>query len=447
MKQPTSFGTHFGDGIVPQDAILMHNKNIHTLKKKGEMVNDSFGSDDTTAVPGSMDTPERDSLYNNDATITDNQEDDDNDGEEEEEEAEDVPYSNESDANDDNDNTIEDEIDTWLNYLRTDIKSLASSIRSTAGGVAHFVHRSAINVVNEIKSLDHIDDDYGDDDDDDDVEINLDGDDDDAVEESRVDATIESVDDAKVPKYISTNILGGNIYPLFGSTNTTEKLLLPWEIQNDSTTPTSIKDDAVLKQRILQMSQNDENILSKNYSCMDEILIKNAINAMFDGDTSPVHDLIHDLLKYDPQLLHVHTQHQFDTNRTTTTDSMRMSNDEKNFWYKYFYACTMERNRYLSEIAVSVIPTKLVVENNDNMGPPKVIERTDMTPSPKDTENDDDDGDDDDDDDDSYICLANVPKAPFSSSMKSIDSMVFVENVSPSSPNPVVPNNIFKLFG
>lgn len=449
MKQQTSFGTSFEVGVEQHDALRMQSNKNHTLKK-GEMMNFSFESDDTTAIPGSTSTPERGSHSNNEITNTDNQ-DYENDEEED--------VTNESDAND-TDDAIEDEIDTWLNSIRTDIKSLAMTLRSTAGGVAHFVHRSAVTVVNEIKSLDHIDDDG-------DVEVdesNMGGEDEDDVDERRFNEIDDNSEAPNDPEELdTTNIeFSWDKYPFFGSIKSSGKLLLPWESQNSNnvvdhgTAPSCmINHDATLQERIFLISHHEENFVTPKRSYSDD----NVTNHDFFSvcDMFPVQALIQKLLKYDPQLLYVHSKHQFDTNRTTDTKIM-MNDDEKNFWYNYFHACTVVRNQYFSETAVDATSTQLQIDDvripiepdvtlpRENIETTNVISTSAAMPSDciKDAEAESSPNGvpDGDDDDNSYICLSEsddhspltkIPPAPYSSGMKSIDSMVFVEDVSPTS--------------
>lgn len=435
MKQQTSFGSTIDDGAV-QLNLLPHGCCIHNTKE-GEKLSFRLESDDATAEsrsPGSVTTPGISN--NNDNTLIHNQGEDD----------EDIAASNESEAND----QIEEEIDSWLNYIRTDIKSLAMTLRNTAGGVAHFVHNTALTVVNEITSVDN---------DDNDVDVDESSVNDavpiqDVVTQTLVNDDFEDIDavsDAEVPANTNSDV-SENIYPFCGSIKSPTTFLLPWEIKDttgsaeqDDEAKSAYIDDVALKQLILLISQDEEIFTSTKQTSND-------YNLVFDRNAFLIFDLIEELFKYDPQLLHVYTKFQFRENDKSTTKSM-MHDDEKVFWYNYFQACTLVRNQYINEttssttseiIVESVMPSVSDISLSREEAETCTFTGTMMTPH---VMNDDDENgknfDGCDDDESSYICLSesddrsNIPKAPYSSGMRSIDSMVFVENESLTTTIPV----------
>jgi hypothetical protein len=135
----------------------------------------------------------------------------------------------------------------WLGGIGADFRTLAITLRETAGGVVSFVHRSAINVAHEIALLEEVDDLVAD--------------------ESNLEA---------------------------------EPLHLPWEIENEEGV---YKEDEYLKKRIMDLSERESTFMEPFSSHATE----EEDNDDFVLDDARVH-IIRQLLKIDHQLSSTHAR-------------------------------------------------------------------------------------------------------------------------------------------
>lgn len=181
------------------------------------------------------------------------------------------------------------EEDSFFEAIGADIRTLAASLRDTAGGVAHFVHKSALSVAAEIARLEDED---------------------------------RQREEGLLPEDIAA---------------TEAQLKLPWEVQrqdkedNDSV---YLIEDEILKERILDISKDDRSFL------MPATINPEGGDIEFILD-EPHIQLIRRLLEIDGNLAATHA-------RLSGRSDVR----ETVFWGNYFDRCEQCRIDYLGKECV-----------------------------------------------------------------------------------------------
>jgi hypothetical protein len=182
----------------------------------------------------------------------------------------------------------EEEGGGWFGGMSADFRVLASSIKNTAGGVASFVHRSALSVAAEIAALEHDED------------------------------TEHGEHCAK-----SSSGEGG-------------PLRLPWEVKSEEST---FNEDTLLKEKIMSLSSKESTFLQPFSSQKQDGAGDHHTNEqdVFVLDESRI-QLIRQLLELDDQLAATHA-------RLSGRSDVR----ETVFWRNYFHHCTETRDEHMRQ--------------------------------------------------------------------------------------------------
>jgi hypothetical protein len=184
--------------------------------------------------------------------------------------------------------TSEEEGGGWFGGMSADFRVLASSIKNTAGGVASFVHRSALSVAAEIAALEHDED------------------------------TEHGEHYAK-----SSSDEGG-------------PLRLPWEVKCEDNT---FNEDLLLKAKIFGLSSKESTFLQPYSSRKKDGAGDHHTNEedVFLLDESRI-QVIRNLLELDDQLAATHA-------RLSGRSDVR----ETVFWRNYFHHCTETRDEHIRQ--------------------------------------------------------------------------------------------------
>lgn len=189
---------------------------------------------------------------------------------------------------------VDDNNNRWLGEIGADIRSLASSIRHTASGVASFVHRSALTVAEEIARLEEEEEEE---------------------QELRNQRIGKDSDEQQQQRKEEPIIV----------------LRLPWELlqpqdDNESCMQSTFFEDPELKRRVLLLSHDEASFLQPHRQVLDEdeALDKSRI------------DLIQRILKVDDHLAIAHK-------------NLQNTVSEATFWCNYFESCSAVRQKYLQE--------------------------------------------------------------------------------------------------
>lgn len=187
----------------------------------------------------------------------------------------------------------EEEGGGWFGSMGADFRVLASSIKTTAGGVASFVHRSALSVAAEIAALEH-------------------------------------EEDAEHAEHCGNSSGEGG------------PLRLPWEVKVDENT---FSEDSLLKEKIASLSSKESTFLQPFASRK-----KDAAEDDHDADNEDAFvltelriQLIRRLLELDDQLAATHA-------RLSGRSDVR----ETVFWRNYFHHCTETRDEHMRLFGQSV---------------------------------------------------------------------------------------------
>jgi hypothetical protein len=185
--------------------------------------------------------------------------------------------------------TSEEEGGGWL----ADFRVLASSLKSTAGGVASFVHRSALSVAAEIAALEHD-------------------------------------EDAEHGEHFTKSSSGEG-----------GPLRLPWEVKGEENT---FNEDTLLKEKIVSLSSKESTFLQPFSSRKQDGTGDHHTNEedAFVLDESRI-QLIRQLLELDDQLSATHA-------RLSGRSDVR----ETVFWRNYFHHCTETRDEHMRQYGPNV---------------------------------------------------------------------------------------------
>jgi hypothetical protein len=267
----------------------------------------------------------------------------------------------------------------WLGEIGVDIRSLATTIRHTASGVATFVHRSALTVAHEIARLEEEEEEE-----EEDQEENQNG---------SGHKSSESHDEKEAS--VSNNKKKEPV-----------RLRLPWELleqphdnvdHSDESSAMSgdilavqpaaapaFVEDGELKRRILLLSHDENSFLQPHRQVLEEE------ETVLDAARI---DLIQRLLRADSYLSIAHK-------------NLQSSISEATFWCNYFEACSAARHKYLQD------QLEALDQNNNEEG----------------EEDDDDEEDGTEEEEDSFVCIDASVKSYRSAGMRSVDSLVLVES-------------------
>jgi hypothetical protein len=187
----------------------------------------------------------------------------------------------------------EEEGGGWFGGMSADFRVLASSIKNTAGGVASFVHRSALSVAAEIAALEHDED----------------------VEHGEHCAKTSSGE-------------GG-------------PLRLPWEVKGNENI---FSEDTLLKEKIVSLSSKESSFLQPFSSRKQDSAGDQYANeeSAFVLDEARI-QLIRQLLELDDQLAATHA-------RLSGRSDVR----ETVFWRNYFHHCTDTRDEHMRQFGPNV---------------------------------------------------------------------------------------------
>jgi hypothetical protein len=267
----------------------------------------------------------------------------------------------------------------WLGEIGVDIRSLATTIRHTASGVATFVHRSALTVAHEIARLEEEEEEEEED-----------------HEENHHGAGPKSAESHDEKEASSSN----------NKKKEPVRLRLPWELlqelhdnidhDSDESSATSggilavqptpaFVEDGELKRRILLLSHDEKSFLQPHRQVLEEE------ETVLDAARI---DLIQRLLRADSYLSIAHK-------------NLQSSISEATFWCNYFEACSAARHKYLQDQLEA-----LDQNNNEEEG----------------VEDDDDEEDGTEEEEDSFVCIDASVKSYRSAGMRSVDSLVLVES-------------------
>lgn len=262
----------------------------------------------------------------------------------------------------------------WLGGIGADFRTLAASLRETAGAAASLIRTSAVNVANEIALLE---DEEG----------------------------------------------GGNVSG--GGGAGAAPLYLPWEVPNEQG---EYQEDEELKKKIFDLSREERNFFepyssSRNKSDGDE---EEASEDDEDASDFALDDarvqIIRRLLKADPPLSSVHA-------RLSGRSDIR----ETTFWRNYFHACDETRELHLGCLELDQKLEALYQKSS-----PSQRSVNSLVPDEESSrDRDDQNSKSGDDDESSFVCLSAGKSSPPGSvrSGKSTGSLVIVE--APSSSNSV----------
>jgi hypothetical protein len=189
--------------------------------------------------------------------------------------------------------TSEEEGGGWFGGMSADFRVLASSIKNTAGGVASFVHRSALSVAAEIAALEHDED------------------------------TEHGEHCAK-------------------SSGEDGPLRLPWEVKGEDNI---FNEDMLLKAKILSLSSKESTFLQPYSSRKKDGAGDHHTNEedAFVLDESRIQVIRH-LLELDDQLAATHA-------RLSGRSDVR----ETVFWRNYFHHCTETRDEHIRQYGLMCI--------------------------------------------------------------------------------------------
>jgi hypothetical protein len=296
------------------------------------------------------------------------------------------PDEDDEDGEDDEDDAS---VSLWWGGIGADFRTLAVSIKETAGGVAQFVRTSAWNIAQEIAMLEE-------------------------TRRSCYDNERRHLDDNDEDE------------------EDEQDLHLPWEIQLENG---DFLEDEELKMKILQLSSN-RNTFLEPFTFSKSISQNTSKLEGEGGDDSekdfkldePRVEIIRQLLKIDPQLSAMHAKL-----------SGRVDVRETTFWRNYFHACSMTRQEHLLLLAEkkhsAEDPSSPAAEGGSHSSPNSLIPEDEFS-------NDDDEEASKFTDDSSFVCLSvskstYPPSAPSSvKTMRSVDSLVLIDtNQSSSLPN------------
>jgi len=284
------------------------------------------------------------------------------------------------------DSYSEEETGSWLGGIGADFRTLAVSLRETAGGVASFVKASAINVANEIAQLE----------------------DEDGVSRG-------------CHKHIANSDRSGDGESI---------LHLPWEVPNEEG---EYQEDQELKTKIFALSTEERNFFEP-YSATRKQSAYGDEGEDSDEDSSSdfVLDdnrvrIIRQLLKLDPPLSSMHA-------RLSGRSDVR----ETTFWRNYFFACDETREYHLNCLELD---EKLdVISQQSFASQPSIHSQRSLNSLVPDDDETSSQANKDDqtsksEDESSFVCVsAGRPSPPGSvKSGKSTGSAVMVE--APSSTN------------
>jgi hypothetical protein len=181
--------------------------------------------------------------------------------------------------------TSEEEGGGWFGGMSADFRVLASSIKNTAGGVASFVHRSALSVAAELAALEHD-------------------------------------EDAEHGEHCTKSSSGED-----------GLLRLPWEVKGEENT---FNEDLLLKAKILSLSSKESTFLQPYPSRKQDGADDHHTNEedAFVLDESRIQVIRH-LLELDDKLAATHA-------RLSGRSDVR----ETVFWRNYFHHCTETRDEH-----------------------------------------------------------------------------------------------------
>jgi hypothetical protein len=292
-------------------------------------------------------------------------------------------YHHQTDEEEDDDASVS----LWWRGIGADFRTLAVSVKETAGGVAQFVRTSAWNMAQEIAVLEE-------------------------TRRSCYDNERRQIDDDDEEEDEEED----------------ENLHLPWEIQLEDC---DILEDEELKQKILQLSSN-RNTFLKPFSfrkSKSQSMNKSEDEEEDDSEKEfkldePRVEIIRQLLKIDQQLAAMHAKL-----------SGRVDVRETTFWRNYFHACSMTRQEHL------LLLTEKKHSEEVQSSPAAEVGSQSSSNSLIPDDEDDEDGSKFTDDS-SFVCLSvgkstYPPSAPSSvKTMRSVDSLVLIDtNQSASLPN------------
>ena len=226
--------------------------------------------------------------------------------------------------------------ESFFDAIGADFRTLAISLKQTAGGVANFVQRSAMNVAAEITRL----------------------------EENDIQAHNQDVDQPRAD---------------------TTPLRLPWEVRSSSA---SYEEDSQLRKRILALS-SDENTFLQPYA-----VGSNEDELDFSLDEPRV-QLIRRLLDIDENLASTHA-----------LLSGRSDIHEAAFWKNYFCRCKEEREQYIEQHG----PDFESLPSQNSLVPAEAGSQPE------------------DENESSSFVLPSPPASLNSTGVRSVDSLVIVEN-------------------
>jgi hypothetical protein len=269
----------------------------------------------------------------------------------------------------------------WLGEIGVDIRSLATTIRHTASGVATFVHRSALTVAHEIARLEEEEEEE--------------------EEEGHEENLISSASPKSSESHDEKEASSSN-----NKKKDPVRLRLPWELlhqshdnvdhsDESSVSPSSggilaiqpppafFVEDGELKRRILLLSHDENSFLQPHRQVLEEE------ETVLDAARI---DLIQRLLRADPYLSIAHK-------------NLQSSISEATFWCNYFEACSAARHKYLQDQLEAL-------DQNKN----------------EECEEEDDDDEEGTEEEDSFVCIDASVKSFRSTGMRSVDSLVLVES-------------------
>jgi hypothetical protein len=272
----------------------------------------------------------------------------------------------------------------WLGEIGVDIRSLATTIRHTASGVATFVHRSALTVAHEIARLEEEEEE----------EVEEENHDQQKSSPSELQDVSEVASSNKKKQPVSLRLPWELLQPdrrsnnAIGVTASGESCAVGQ--QQDPPPPAAgFIEDGELKRRILLLSHDETSFLQPHRQVLEE-------EAALDASRI---DLIQRLLRADPFLSIAHK-------------NLQSSISEATFWCNYFEACSAARQKYLQD--------QLEALDDQNHGGEVSEEEED--------EDEDEVGGEEEEEDSSFVCIDASVRSYRSAGMRSVDSLVLVES-------------------